>query len=124
MYDNDLVVTGKLTVSMLEVTNLGIVYEVSDDSSSSGSSGSGTVSVNSDIKSYIQYVTSNVVDYRLQGVDVEKLQNMSNQIDQMVLVNHVYTVERKNDIVRLQASTHRRAVLLIVNPHDPGTKVS
>ena len=53
VYDNNMTITGKLTVSMLEVTDLDVVYE------------SNGATTNSDLITYIQNTTSNVIDSRL-----------------------------------------------------------
>jgi hypothetical protein len=53
VYDNNMTITGKLTVSMLEVTDLDVVYESNGEST------------NSDLITYIQNTTSNVIDSRL-----------------------------------------------------------
>jgi gas vesicle protein len=56
VYDNNMTITGKLTVSMLEVTDLDVVYE------------SEGTTINSDLISYINNITSNTIDYRLLGL--------------------------------------------------------
>jgi hypothetical protein len=53
VYDHDMTITGKLTVSMLEVTDLDVVYE------------SNGATTNTDLITYINNTTSNVIDARL-----------------------------------------------------------
>ena len=53
VYDNNMTITGKLTVSLLEVTDMDVVYE------------SEGTTINSDLISYINNITSNTIDYRL-----------------------------------------------------------
>jgi hypothetical protein len=53
VYDNNMTITGKLTVSMLEVSDLDVVYE------------SNGATTNTDLITYIDNTTSNIIDARL-----------------------------------------------------------
>jgi hypothetical protein len=101
VYDNNLVVTGKLTVTSLEVTNLGVTYEDPDAGEE----------INTDLKTYIDYVTSNVFDQRLQGIDNDKLLNMSN--DFKTLVNNI-----DSDAIKERENAHQRFIIDDVYDRD------
>ena len=68
VYDNDLIVSGKLTVDTLEIRQLGITYGGEDDSNV----------VNSDIKGYVSYVASNIYNNLYDGVNNGSIANISN----------------------------------------------
>jgi hypothetical protein len=78
IYDDDLTVTGKLTVDSLEVISLKVTYEASN----------GSV-INSDIKSYVDFVASNIVKEQYFGINDELLQNMSNEFAEAIRGIHV-----------------------------------
>ncbi|WP_396190108.1 hypothetical protein, partial [Flavobacterium sp.] len=72
VYDNNLVVTGKLTASMLEITDLEMTYE--EDGKS----------INADLKSYINWVSSNIF-FTVNGIYNGVMERTSNNIISRVL---------------------------------------
>jgi hypothetical protein len=72
VYDNNLVVTGKLTASMLEITDLEMTYE--EDGKS----------INADLKSYINWVSSNIF-FTVNGIYNGIVERTSNNIISRVL---------------------------------------
>jgi hypothetical protein len=75
VYDNDLTVTGKLTVNSLEVIDVGIVYQTSNGSN-----------INSDLKSYVNYITSNVYEelYAYVAISAQNISQTSNQLNNQI----------------------------------------
>jgi hypothetical protein len=100
VYDNNLVVTGKLTVSRLEVTDLQLVYEEDGNS------------LNTDLKSYIDYTSSNLIydefdilnqelDYKLNKIETDIINN-SNSLAKQILISDNH---QSNFVIHTSANT-------------------
>jgi hypothetical protein len=100
VYDNNLVVTGKLTVSKLEVTDLQLVYEEDGNS------------LNTDLKSYIDYTSSNLIydefdilnqelDDKLNKIETDIINN-SNSLAKQILISDN---RQSNFVIHTSANT-------------------